>query len=133
MTIGKWTSTLKRWLTPDPAPDADGSTVTRGVEWDAYGVMKSCLFCDFASQEKDKKLIYEDDNVVAFRPLHDAAKQHILLVPKRHISSVGDLIAEDTVILDRMQFVAKELLKCEDAATTQFSFHIPPWNSVGKF
>jgi len=129
--MGKNASTLKSWVTLPP-PQEEGSIVTRGVEWDAYGVMKSCIFCDYIAQRKDKKLVYEDDHVVAFKPLKEAAKQHFLIVPKQHIATISDLIAEDTVMLDRLCTVAKEILKCQDESAMQFSFHIPPWNSVGE-
>lgn len=129
--MGTNSSTLKRWVTLPP-PQEEGPIVTRGIEWDAYGIMKSCIFCDYIAQRKDKKLVYEDDHVVAFKPLKDAAKQHFLVVPKQHISNISDLIAEDTVMLDKLRTVAKEILKCQDESALQFSFHIPPWNSVGE-
>ncbi|CAN0102546.1 unnamed protein product [Ectocarpus sp. 4 AP-2014] len=118
---------LSEWLTRKQRPDDD--IVSKGVVWNARGEMQSCLFCDFANHTKEKELLYEDDLVIAFSPLKPAAKQHILVVPKRHISTVGDLVETDTPLLDRMKEVAVKLLKC-DASQTQLSFHIPPWNSV---
>lgn len=120
---------LSEWLTRKQRPDDD--IVSKGVVWNARGEMQSCIFCDFANHTKEKELLYEDDLVIAFSPLKPAAKQHILVVPKRHISTVGDLVETDTPLLDRMKEVAVKLIKC-DAAQTQLSFHIPPWNSVGK-
>ncbi|CAN0595674.1 unnamed protein product, partial [Ectocarpus sp. 12 AP-2014] len=118
---------LYEWLTRKQRPDDD--IVSKGVVWNAGGEMQSCLFCDFANHTKEKELLYEDDLVIAFSPVKPAAKQHILVVPKRHISTVGDLVETDTPLLDRMKEVAVKLLKC-DASQTQLSFHIPPWNSV---
>ncbi|CAN0594347.1 unnamed protein product, partial [Ectocarpus sp. 12 AP-2014] len=118
---------LSEWLTRKQRPDDD--IVSKGVVWNARGEMQSCLFCDFANHTKEKELLYEDDLVIAFSPGKPAAKQHILVVPKRHISTVGDLVETDTPLLDRMKEVAVKLLKC-DASQTQLSFHIPPWNSV---
>lgn len=130
LAMGKLSETLKSWITPLPPPDEH--ITARGVEWDARGAMVSCMFCDFAEQKKEKHLLFRDDLVVAFSPLKDAAKQHILVIPRRHISTVGDLTEADTKVLDRMRAVAKDLLKC-DEAETQLSFHIPPWNSIGEF
>lgn len=132
LAMGKYTSTLRQWLTPDPTEGCEDCITSRGVEWDARGVMKSCLFCEYAAQTKEKKLVYEDDDVVAFAPAKVSAKQHLLVIPRRHISTVGDLIASDAELLDRMRNVAERILKCHDASKTQFSFQIPPWNSIGE-
>lgn len=107
----------------------DDDVLSKGVVWNARGEMQSCLFCDFVQHRKEKEILFEDNLVAAFSPLKPAAKQHILVVPKRHISTVGDLVPEDSAVLDRMREVAEQLLKCAPS-NMQFSFHIPPWNSV---
>ena len=117
------------WLKRDPPPDEP--ITFRGVEWNVNGTMKSCIFCEYAAQTKEKELVFEDDLVVAFRPQKKAAKQHLLVLPRRHISTIGDLISGDTVMMDRMKAVAHELLKCE-GSTVQLSFLVPPWNSIGE-
>eukprot|EP00904_Undaria_pinnatifida_P009938 jgi/Undpi1/6074/HiC_scaffold_20.g08559.m1 len=116
------------WLTRDPPPDEP--ITFRGVEWNVNGTMRSCIFCEYAAQTKEKELVFQDDLIVAFRPPKKAAKQHLLILPRRHISTIGDLISGDTVMMDRMKAVALELLKCEDASNVQLSFHVPPWNSI---
>lgn len=131
LAMGKF-DTIKEFLTP-AKPTPDEPIVSRGVEWDALGVMRSCLFCDFAAQKKDKNLLFEDELVVAFSPLHESAKQHIIIVPKKHVSTIGDLIADDIAVLDRMRSVAEDVLKLKDGSSSaQYSFHIPPWNSIGE-
>lgn len=110
----------------------------RGVVWNVDGTMKSCLFCDYASGtgEETTKLLYEDDLVVAFEPVKTAAKQHFLVIPRQHITTVGDLFVSDVHVLNRMRSVAEDLLKKDAeglaAESMQFSFHVPPWNSIGE-
>lgn len=124
-------ASFRKWLNTPPKPDKD-PMVIRGVEWDPSGSFKSCMFCDFAAQTREKNIVYEDDHVVAFGPLKkDAAKQHLLVIPRKHISTVGDLISSDVAMLDRMRAIAEDLLKCSPS-NTQYSFHIPPWNSIGE-
>lgn len=118
------------YLTRDPPPDEP--IIFRGVEWNVNGTMKSCIFCEYIAQTKEKELLFEDDLVVAFAPTKKAAKQHLLVLPKRHIGTIGDLISGDSPVLDRMKAVAQDLLKCGNASNAQFSFHVPPWNSVGE-
>lgn len=129
-SMGKISESVSGWFSKDNRP-VDEDILKKGVVWDAAGHMQSCLFCDFANHSKEHKIIFEDDHVAAFHPRKQSATQHILVIPKRHISTVGDLVPDDVEVLERMKAVAEELLKC-DASSTQLSFHIPPWNSVGE-
>lgn len=128
--MGKFSESVSGWFRKGSQP-VDEDILSKGVVWNARGEMQSCLFCDFAQHSKEKELLFEDDLVAAFAPKKPAAKQHILVIPKKHISTVGDLVEADTAVLDRMKSVADGLLKC-DASDIQYSFHIPPWNSIGE-
>lgn len=121
---------ISDWLS-NKHPKIDEDILAKGVVWNARGEMQSCLFCDFTQRSKEKEILFEDNLVAAFGPQKPAAKQHLLVVPKKHISTVGDLTPEDNQVLERMREVAEQLLKC-DASNMQFSFHIPPWNSIGE-
>jgi histidine triad (HIT) family protein len=50
-----------------------------------------CLFCRIASKELDSEMVYESDNVVAFKDINPAAPVHLLVVPRQHISSAHEL------------------------------------------
>lgn len=114
----------------------------RGIVWNVDGTIRSCVFCDIASGEIREhpehltKVVYEDNLVVAFAPLKIAAKQHFLVIPRQHITHVGDLFANDITVMDRMRAVGTELLKKGNADVTpeniRFCFHVPPWNSIGE-
>ena len=51
----------------------------------------SCLFCRIVAGEIPAKLVYEDDEVVAFRDTNPQAPVHILLIPKEHIASAAEI------------------------------------------
>jgi len=55
--------------------------------------MPGCIFCKIASGEVGAKVVYQDDNVVAFRDLNPQAPVHVLVVPKKHIEKLS--VAED--------------------------------------
>jgi histidine triad (HIT) family protein len=50
-----------------------------------------CLFCRIANKEIPAKIVYEDDQFVAFQDINPQAPTHILIVPRRHIPSLDDL------------------------------------------
>lgn len=58
-----------------------------------------CLFCKIIQGEIPSEKIYEDELVYAFRDIDPKAPTHVLIVPKKHISSVNELDEEDTALL----------------------------------
>ena len=54
-----------------------------------------CLFCKIIKGEIPSSKVYEDDYVLAFRDINPAAPVHILVIPKKHISSLAELKEED--------------------------------------
>lgn len=61
--------------------------------------MADCLFCKIAAKELDSEIVYESDDVVAFEDINPAAPVHLLVVPRRHISSAHELSADDGPLL----------------------------------
>lgn len=58
-----------------------------------------CLFCRIVSGEIPADIVYQDQDVVAFRDIDPQAPQHVLIVPRRHIESIATLTSEDDPIL----------------------------------
>jgi histidine triad (HIT) family protein len=69
----------------------------------------SCIFCKIASNEAKAEIVYRDDQVTAFRDLHPVAPTHILIVPNKHIESVGALEVEDEPLIGHLFTVARKL------------------------
>ncbi len=53
--------------------------------------MKTCIFCTIASGKTGTDLLFEDEQCAAFHDINPQAPTHILVIPKRHISSLNDL------------------------------------------
>ena len=73
----------------------------------------SCIFCKIVSKEAKAEIVYRDDQVTAFRDIHPVAPTHILLVPNKHIESVGALDAEDEQLMGHIFTVARKLAEDE--------------------
>lgn len=71
--------------------------------------MEQCIFCGIISKQSPAEIEYEDDEIIAFDDVNPKAKVHILVVPKKHISSVTELHDEDAVLIGKMVLVAKQL------------------------
>ncbi|KAF9262428.1 HIT-like protein [Marasmius fiardii PR-910] len=92
-----------------------------------------CSFCE-VTPEKGFKVIWEDENFIAFYDRNSACLQHIQLIPRRHIGSVKELTKLDVELLKSMIDIGHRILDelCGSSATksTRMGFHIPPFNSV---
>lgn len=64
--------------------------------------MEDCLFCKIAAGRIPGKIVYQDDDVVAFADINPAAPHHILFIPRRHIASLAELTAQDGKLLGKL-------------------------------
>ena len=53
--------------------------------------MKDCLFCKIANKEIESDIVFEDDKVLVFKDISPAAPVHLLVIPKKHISSIMEI------------------------------------------
>ena len=99
----------------------------------------NCLFCKIISKEIPSKTVYEDEHVLAFEDVTPQAPVHILIVPKKHISTSLDIQEEDNELIGRMfqavNVIAKEkgiaekgfrtVMNCNrEAGQTVFHIHL---------
>ncbi|MCD6327994.1 histidine triad nucleotide-binding protein [bacterium] len=75
--------------------------------------MQDCIFCKIVRGEIPTSLVYCDDEIVAFRDTTPQAPTHVLVVPRRHISSLNDLTAEEMPLLGKLLQVCREVAKKE--------------------
>ncbi len=76
--------------------------------------MADCIFCKIAQKEIPSQLVYEDEQVAAFRDLEPQAPVHVLVIPKKHVESLLALTAVDKdlishIMIDVIPQLAKEL------------------------
>lgn len=77
--------------------------------------MSDCLFCRIVEGKIPSSKVYEDDAILAFNDINPARPVHVLVVPKKHITSLASVAPEDTDVLGRM------LQKANEIATAQGS------------
>ncbi len=61
--------------------------------------MQDCIFCKIIAGEIPSKKVYEDEHVYAFHDINPQAPVHVLVIPKRHISSVAAIDAENAPVV----------------------------------
>ena len=70
---------------------------------------KPCLFCEIAAGRMEAEIVHQDDQVVAFRDIHPQAPTHVLIIPRKHITSMVDIDADDAALLGHMHVTAKHV------------------------
>lgn len=91
-----------------------------------------CLFCKFAKGEIKTKVIYEDENVLAFDDIKPQAPVHVLIIPKKHIDSmntVGDLGND---VLVSMMRSAQEIAKAKNVSEKGYRIVINTNREAGQ-
>ena len=71
--------------------------------------MSDCLFCKIVEGKIPASTVYEDEDILAFKDIHPARPVHILVIPKRHITSLATASEADIPVLGRMLAVANKL------------------------
>ena len=72
--------------------------------------MKSdCPFCRIAKGAEPAEIVYQDEELVAFRDRNPVAPTHILLIPRKHIENVRDAETQDAPLLGRLLLKAAEI------------------------
>ncbi|MGE5769702.1 MAG: histidine triad nucleotide-binding protein [Betaproteobacteria bacterium] len=77
--------------------------------------MSDCIFCKIAEGKIPAKKVYEDEDILAFNDIAPARPVHVLVIPKKHITSLATVTPEDTPVLGKM------LAKANEIATAQGS------------
>lgn len=69
--------------------------------------MSDCIFCNIASGTMGTALLYEDEKVVAFKDVNPQAPVHILIIPRKHYSSIAEV--EDEELIGRLFSAGKKV------------------------
>ncbi|MGI6027805.1 MAG: histidine triad nucleotide-binding protein [Candidatus Heteroscillospira sp.] len=75
--------------------------------------MENCLFCKIIAGDIPSAKVYENDSVYAFRDIAPQAPTHILVIPKEHIGSAGEITAENSGAVAACFEAIAEIAKAE--------------------
>ena len=64
--------------------------------------MSDCIFCKIAAKQIPSSIVYEDDELLAFKDINPAAPVHLLVIPKLHVATLSDCTASHVELLGKM-------------------------------
>ena len=82
--------------------------------------MSDCLFCKIRDGEIQGDIVFENDDVLAFNDVNPQAPVHILLIPKKHISTVNDMTDADELIMGKLFSAAKVIAAQQEVSEDSY-------------
>ena len=73
--------------------------------------MEDCLFCKIINKQITSEFVYEDEELICIKDIHPQAPVHLLIIPKKHISTVIDISDEDEKLVGKIVRTATKLSK----------------------
>jgi histidine triad (HIT) family protein len=93
---------------------------------------ENCVFCQIVAGKATGEIVYQDDQVTAFRDQRPAAPVHLLLVPNRHIASLNRISEEDEALLGHLMIVASQLAEQNHISQSGYRFFINTGSDAGQ-
>ena len=75
--------------------------------------MSDELFLKIINREIPAEIVYETDEVLAFRDINPQAPVHVLIIPKERIATINDLATEHTELVGKLVLTAVEIAREE--------------------
>ena len=72
-----------------------------------------CVFCRIVASEIPADILYQDEEVIAFRDINPLAPTHLLIIPKKHIPSLAQLSEAGPSLIGSMVNTANQLAERE--------------------
>jgi histidine triad (HIT) family protein len=80
--------------------------------------MTTCIFCKIAAKQIPASIVYEDDELLAFKDINPAAPVHLLVIPKQHVPTLSECDDGHAAMLGRMMALAPKLAREHGCAVT---------------
>lgn len=71
--------------------------------------MADCVFCSIVGGSIPAEIVFEGENVIAFRDINPAAPVHVVIIPKKHIDPMEDLSEEDYSVIPEIYMAARAI------------------------
>jgi histidine triad (HIT) family protein len=65
-----------------------------------------CVFCRIVRGEIEAKVVYDEDDVLAFEDINSKAPVHVLIIPKQHVANLEEIGALPDTVVKRLFEVA---------------------------
>lgn len=92
----------------------------------------NCIFCKIIKRQIPAKIVFEDDQTIAFEDITPQAPTHILIIPKIHIENFSKITEADKEYLVKLLFSAKKIAKEKKVEQSGFRLVINSNKDAGQ-
>lgn len=82
--------------------------------------MENCLFCKIINKEIPSTIVYEDEEILAFKDINPIAPVHILVIPKKHFNDISEVSEKDSDIIVKIHLVINKIAKEQGIADSGY-------------
>lgn len=91
-----------------------------------------CIFCRISEGELPAEMVHEEAELVAFRDLNPQAPVHVLVVPRRHVSSLDGLGDADESLAGKLLLAVRSIARSEGLADDGFRVVVNSGERAGQ-
>jgi histidine triad (HIT) family protein len=91
-----------------------------------------CIFCQIVAGKIPGEILYQDEEVIAFRDISPQAPTHLLVIPKKHIVYLADLSEDESPLMGHMVSTANQLARREGVAESGYRLVINSGKQGGQ-
>ena len=82
--------------------------------------MDDCLFCKIAERKIPAKIVHADEDVVAFEDINPQAPVHLLVIPRKHVTSLNEITDEHRTMLGNLLVASRKLARARGIDATGY-------------
>jgi len=71
--------------------------------------MSDCLFCKIIRKEIPARIVYEDEELLAFDDIRPQAPVHTLIIPKKHLPTLKEATENEAALLGKILIRARAI------------------------
>ncbi len=82
--------------------------------------MNDCIFCKIINKEIPSDIVYEDEEIIAFKDIAPKAPVHIIVIPKKHIGKITEIEKEDETVIGEIYSAINKIAEEQGIAERGF-------------
>ncbi|MDG1122083.1 MAG: histidine triad nucleotide-binding protein [Glaciecola sp.] len=82
--------------------------------------MSDTIFTKIIDKSIPANILYEDDDVLAFKDINPQSPLHFLVIPKKPIATINDITPEDYPVVGKLSGVAAQIVAEQGMAEQGF-------------
>ncbi len=94
--------------------------------------MSNCLFCRIVSGEIPSKMVYQDEQCMAFDDVNPQAPVHVLVIPRAHVESLQGFQTSETNLMGALLQGCREVAQLKGVSDSGYRVVANTGSSAGQ-